>query len=49
MPRTDIEPELLKCLSEDSFIEEGIGGVGESCLEKVLVYDDVELVRSQHN
>jgi len=45
----EVEAELLEGLCEECFVEEGVGGVGESCLQQVLVYEDVELVRPQYD
>lgn len=44
-----VEAELLEGLCEDCFVEEGVGGVGESCLQQVLVNEDVELVGPQYD
>ena len=41
----DVEPILLEGLSECSFAEEGEGRMRKSCLQEVLVYENVELVR----
>ena len=41
----DVEPILLERLSECSFAEEGEGRMRKSCLQEVLVYENVELVR----
>ena len=42
----DVVLVLLEGLGEGSLIEEGIGGVCQTGLEEVLVYDGVEFVRS---
>jgi hypothetical protein len=45
----EVEAKLLKRLCEGGFVEEGVGGVGESGLEEVLVDDGVELVGPQND
>jgi hypothetical protein len=45
----DVEAELLERLCEGGLVEEGVGGVGESGLEEVLVDDGVELVGPKHD
>ena len=49
MAGPDVKPELLEGLREGRFVEEGVCGVREPCLEKVLVQDDVELVRLDYH
>lgn len=48
VPRTHIEAKLLEGLRQCCLVEEGEGGVGESCLEEVLIEDGVELVGPQN-
>lgn len=48
VPRTYIEAKLLEWLRQRCLVEEGEGGVGESCLKEVLIEDGVELVGPQN-